>query len=162
MLHPAFAKARRLDEEDIDGRFKRAISTFKSQIAEEICPAFAELVDFSDCRLSTATTKKERAELATCVASSKAKAATKHGKLLLSVINKIASSKVATYLADDIASLEKQQAVTRACAGILSLMAANTNPNPGEFIEHVGILRECLEAKVSANLELMVLQQEIQ
>ena len=161
MLHPAFAKARRLDEEDIDGRFKRAISTFKSQIAEEICPAFAELVDFSDCRLSTATTKADKAELATCVAS-KVKAATKHGKLLLSVINKIASSKVATYLADDIASLEKQQAVTRACAGILSLMAANTNPNPGEFIEHVGILRECVEAKVSANLELMVLQQEIQ
>ena len=32
----------------------------------------------------------------------------------------------------------------------------------GGVIEHVGILRECLEAKVSANLEMMAFQQEIQ
>ena len=105
--------------------------------------------------------RRQKEKLAACVAH-KTKTATKHTKLLAAAINKMASSKVACYVGDDITELREQQTITQASSALLALMSANASPNPGDFIEHAAVLCQCPLAKVSASVQLMAFQQELQ
>ena len=75
--------------------------------------------------------------------SQTAKSASTHAQLLTTAINKMAPSYVAGYVGDQIAELKEQQTIASASVALLSLVSANASSNPGDFIEHVAVLRQC-------------------